>query len=311
MLFSVIIPAYNAEKFILRSITSVIHQSCQMFEIIVVDDGSRDHTLDVLKQIDNENIKVISQNNKGVSVARNVGIENATGEFICFLDADDEFLPNHLQVLSEMISQNSDKSFFATRFCITKRDNSNVLEKTETMNTTVYYKNFVAEIIKEPEKIHTGCVCIRRSMFEKYGMFESGVKLGEDTDMWRRIYVHTGVVFGDYVTLKVNRDGSEATKTYTRRFEVDPLDRMTLFMSDAAIDQEIKASLIIENEYTKVQVVRSNLLIGNKWKAWMGFKEINRKYIPIKRLLITAICFCVPSKLLMHIMKKKNSGIYE
>lgn len=309
--FTVIIPAYNAEKFIMRSINSVLQQSFQNFEVIVVNDGSNDNTLGILKSLNDNKVRIINQDNKGVSVARNVGIEASVGEFICFLDADDEFLPNHFNVLLDMIKKYPDKDFFATRFCMSKRDNPDSVEKINVTNTTAFYDDFVREMIKESEKICTGCVCIRRKMFEIYGTFVPGVKLGEDTDMWERIYVHTGVVFGDHITLKRNRDGSEATKIYTRRFEVDPLNRMEMFMKDKTIDPRIKKSLIVKNEYTKVQVVRSNLLVGNKRKAWVQLKNVQKKYIPLERYISTLICFIIPSKILMRIVTRKSSSLYE
>ena len=97
-MFSVIIPAYNAEAFIRNSICSVLAQTVEDFEIVVVDDGSIDHTAAKIKSIDDFRIRYIYQENAGVSAARNTGIQNARGEYICFLDADDLWKQNHLEV---------------------------------------------------------------------------------------------------------------------------------------------------------------------------------------------------------------------
>ena len=311
IVFSIIIPAYNSAKFIKRSVGSVIKQTYEKYEAIIINDGSTDDTKSVIKQITDSRVRLINQENRGVSVARNRGLQEAQGQYICFLDSDDEYFDNHLEVLKNMIDQYPEKSFFSTRHCVSKIGNASEVEMPRVTNEIAFYSNFVDEILKEPEKICTGSVCIHRSMFDKYGIFQAGVKLGEDTDMWKRVYVHSGVVFGDYVTVKVNRDGSEATKVYSRRFEVDPMNRMELFLNDATIANDVKDSLVVENEYIKLQVVRSNILVGRKKKAWNKLKYVNKRLVPAKRILVTMVCFLVPESLLMFIMNQRNSGKFE
>ena len=104
-LISVIIPCYNAEQSITRTICSVLEQTYKNLEIIIIDDGSTDKTSEILKKyaaIDGR-IKIISQNNAGVSVARNVGINCATGEYLIFLDADDNYTTPY--AISEMLNK--------------------------------------------------------------------------------------------------------------------------------------------------------------------------------------------------------------
>lgn len=88
---SIVIPVYNAEKYIKRCIQSVVHQKYDNLEIIVINDGSTDNTLSILKELQlmNSNLRVFSIVNSGVSSARNYGIDHASGEFLCFIDADD------------------------------------------------------------------------------------------------------------------------------------------------------------------------------------------------------------------------------
>lgn len=97
-MISVIIPAYNAEKYIARSINSVLEQTYRDTEVLVVNDGSTDSTQAIVESfcITHEQVKLINTKNRGVSCARNTGIEHASGEFISFLDADDELLPDAL-----------------------------------------------------------------------------------------------------------------------------------------------------------------------------------------------------------------------
>lgn len=97
MKVSVIIPTYNREKTIKRCIDSVVNQSMPPYEIIVVDDGSTDKTLKILNE-HFKDIKIIKQNHQGAQVARNAGILAAQGEYIAFLDSDDEWLADKLEV---------------------------------------------------------------------------------------------------------------------------------------------------------------------------------------------------------------------
>ena len=100
---SVVIPAYNAEPFIDRAIDSILNQTYKNVEIVVINDGSKDKTEKKVKTYTEkyDNIKIISTENGGVCKARNIGIENSTGDYIIFLDADDELLNNAIEVMHE------------------------------------------------------------------------------------------------------------------------------------------------------------------------------------------------------------------
>ena len=97
---SVIIPVYNAEKYLVRTINFVLAQTYKNFELLLVDDGSKDKSADICKQFaaSDERVKYIHKDNGGVSSARNVGIEKATGEYIAFMDDDDGMRPDYLEV---------------------------------------------------------------------------------------------------------------------------------------------------------------------------------------------------------------------
>ena len=97
-MFSIIIPLYNKEDSVVSTVQSILHQSCADFEVIVVNDGSTDSSTERLAEISDKRIRLIDQDNGGVSRARNVGIENATSDYIAFLDADDQWHPSHNQL---------------------------------------------------------------------------------------------------------------------------------------------------------------------------------------------------------------------
>jgi glycosyltransferase involved in cell wall biosynthesis len=110
---SVIIPAYNQAPYLSKSIQSVLDQTCQDFEIVVVDDGSTDDTAAVVQSFHDDRIHYIYQENRGLSAARNTGIDNSTAEYITYLDSDDLFLPMKIELLGGVLDQDPDIGFLA------------------------------------------------------------------------------------------------------------------------------------------------------------------------------------------------------
>lgn len=110
-LVSVIIPVYNGEKFIATTLRSVIHQSYSNWEIIIINDGSTDNTLNIVSDLKDPRIKIISQNNSGVSASRNAGIGSANGNYLAFLDADDFWHKNNLEKKISFLENNPDIDF--------------------------------------------------------------------------------------------------------------------------------------------------------------------------------------------------------
>jgi glycosyltransferase involved in cell wall biosynthesis len=105
---SVVIPAYNASKYLKESVSSVKAQSFRAWELIIVDDGSTDNTAEIAQEfLSDERIHLIRQTNKGVSAARNAGIKTAKGKYVAFLDADDSFLKDNLQRKYEILEKDS------------------------------------------------------------------------------------------------------------------------------------------------------------------------------------------------------------
>lgn len=114
--FSVVIPVYNREMQIRHCIDSVLSQDYPAFEVIVVDDGSTDRTAHIIQSITDPRLRYIRQVNKERGAARNNGWNNATGDYVTFLDSDDEFLPGHLKAASEMISDLAGYRMYCTAY---------------------------------------------------------------------------------------------------------------------------------------------------------------------------------------------------
>lgn len=180
--FSVVIPAYNAENHIKRTLASVLQQSFSDFEIVVVNDGSTDNTTAVIKECADKRISIIEIENSGVSIARNTGIRHAKGKYIAFLDADDIWHPDRLQRAHAYFESNKDVLWYTSPFIRCSEDQidrfpfSTAEEPGRTLN---FFKCDV--------KPHGSCVIVSKSALPDEPLFPEGVKYLEDTIAWDKI----------------------------------------------------------------------------------------------------------------------------
>ena len=178
---SVIIPTYNRSWIIKEAIDSVLAQDYKEFELIVVDDGSTDHTSDVLDSYRNV-IKVLSQKNKGVSAARNRGIAEASGKFIAFLDSDDLWLPQKLSTQVEFFNKTPDALICQTEEVWIRNGLRVNPKKRHKKPSGMIFKLSLELCLVSPS-----AVMIKRSLFDRVGEFDETLPACEDYDLWLRI----------------------------------------------------------------------------------------------------------------------------
>ncbi len=163
ILFSVIIPTYNRASLLRKAIQSLVVQTSNDWELLVIDDGSTDNTRDVVNSFDDSKIHYFYQQHKERSTARNLGIKNAKGQYICFLDDDDYFLPDHLKILEKNIREkNYPVAIFRTGM-ISKYSNKVVLSPFYDPQTS---KHPIPFFLKNMAGIHT--LCYHRQILIKY-----------------------------------------------------------------------------------------------------------------------------------------------
>jgi len=188
---SVVIPAYNAEKYLARAIKSVLEQTYKPNEIIVVDDGSTDGTYMAAAEF-RDSIRYIYQDNSGESGARNRGIKEACGNWIAFLDADDEWLPERLERQVKILERQPELVWvggnYIRRLLNTKQqsNNVNIKKAKRLLKTNLYFPDFFRNILS----INLGCtdvMLINKYVLEKVGLFQYKKKIGADVDLWWRI----------------------------------------------------------------------------------------------------------------------------
>lgn len=204
MRFSVVIPLYNKEPYVEKTLRSVLYQTFSDYEIIVVNDGSKDGSLEVAKKVLEgvENTTIINQENAGVSSARNNGISAANGSFICFLDADDWWKPTFLEEMDKLITEYSDAGLYCSNYYYIHNGKSVV-----KLDIPTGYFNYCKEYARTlcmSASSSSSCVC-KEILMEMNG-FKPHLKLGEDFDLWIRIALKYGTAILNKPLVYFNND---------------------------------------------------------------------------------------------------------
>lgn len=206
---SVIIPSYNRAAYITNAIGSVLSQTYQDFEVIIVDDGSTDNTEEIVKSYfkvyEKEKIRYFYQRNQGPGATRNYGIRQARGEYVAFLDADDVLLPNALKERYDFLENHNDAALTFTDYYLSKRNADGVntepiLQKSGFLNRFkgiidwhygvefIFNEQFYCRYLSfRPHPIHTNTVMVRKNVLNDIGLFRTDIFACEDVDLWLRI----------------------------------------------------------------------------------------------------------------------------
>ncbi len=186
--FSVVIPVYNAEQFIQKSVESVLSQSYTNYELIVVDNGSIDGSIsivqDIIKKNKDREIKIVSlEKNQGISGGRNAGINASAGDFVCFLDADDFWYPHKLLEVRNMILDREDSDIIWHWEHHIKGKQKKLVKYRELLDDNVYI-----DLLCNGNCLSTSAVSVKRSALNKSGFFDEKLISGEeDYDLWLRM----------------------------------------------------------------------------------------------------------------------------
>lgn len=305
MKFSVIIPAYNIEKYIQRSVMSVLAQSFSDYEIVIVDDGSTDNTYRICEKISKSNyskVKFVSQANQGLSVARNTGINVSTGEYLLFLDGDDYWAGP--SVLSELDLALRDKYLDFLCFSYSKEYSGNRKDNyLKAYPLGFYIEYFDFRPIKNSKfndyqfYISSAVVKVvkRDFLIRINGYFEPG-RLSEDISWSAHLLAHAR----NYAFLNKNfyiysqRDGS-ISKTISPKNCIDVgkaiSESVTLLNKDQTINNEILKNYIAFQIATLIKVqsmttsFQSNLISEiSKYSYLLNTKTYNKKLRLIQKL---------------------------
>ena len=194
MQISVIIPLYNKKETILRALQSVLNQKLLPSEILVVNDGSTDGSEILVKQINHPLIRLIHQDNAGVSAARNKGIVESKGDWIAFLDADDYWDIDYLETIYLLHCKYVEANILITKYKYFF-DKEVQFPKIEFDNYDGILTNYFNIAVKGSPPIWTGAVCVSKHALLKVGLFPTEVKIGEDLLTWARLATRFDIAY--------------------------------------------------------------------------------------------------------------------
>lgn len=209
---SVVIPLYNKQQSAARAIRSVLGQSYPHFELIVVDDGSTDASQAVARSFNDPRMKLITQPNQGVAAARNRGVDAARCEYVCFLDADDEYAVDFLLEINKLIAINPDAALFSCRYKEVDEKGRPFLGNCdlpagffgEVADFFLHYKH-------SRSLICSSNICARRQLIQQVGGFPEGQRIGEDIYLWLRLALNGAVMFSDQILSTIYRNAENRT----------------------------------------------------------------------------------------------------
>jgi len=196
---SVVIPLYNKERHVARAVQSVLDQTYGDLEVIVVDDGSTDGGADVVEAIHDPRVKLIRQENAGVSAARNRGIAEARAELLAFLDADDEWLPGFLETILRLNRSCPECGAYATAYDVVKMDGARRTRDLKGLPAPPW-EGVIPNFFRcSPVPLWISAAAVPRRVFDAVGVFPVGIQPGEDNDLWCRIAVRYPIAFSNQV----------------------------------------------------------------------------------------------------------------
>lgn len=279
-LISIIVPVYNAEKTIQKCVNSIIKQTYSNIEIILINDGSEDNSLLICKELslNNKNINVIDSINKGVSSARNIGIENATGKYVMFVDSDDYVDSKWCESLYSIVGKN--KFCVCNIYCVDYLTNNiyvenNINEKIKKLKINEFYEVYKLKLLNQPyNKIY------EKEIIDKYNIrFDENLSLGEDLlfnlDYLQQCNEIEIVNDRTYFYIKGQND-SLCNKFYPNFYEIQT--KIYLKMIDVINSIDISDKQVLKDCYTEflysLILSMNNILLNKEYSLIIKVKKI-------------------------------------
>lgn len=222
--FSVIMPLYNKAPYVRKALQSVCNQTYADWECLIIDDGSTDGSADVVCDFirtlngangENDgmvNMHVLSQQNAGVAAARNRGVKESSGEYVCFLDADDWWEPNYLEEMSHVIDQYPDAGLYGCDYYYVKNGKKKIWPK----NAEGYIDYCKVYADSKAMPIHPNGAIIPRKVFDEVGGFDTRIKMGEDFILFMQIVMKHKVAFLNKQLVYFNQDADPQWRAITK-----------------------------------------------------------------------------------------------
>jgi glycosyltransferase involved in cell wall biosynthesis len=269
VIFSVVIPLYNKEKHIQRAINSVLFQTYQNFELIIVDDGSTDGSFEAASAIHDARIRIIRQENKGVSAARNRGILEADTEWIAFLDADDEWLPAFLEEIYELMIAYPECNVLASAY-LKSEEGGKLCVIQPSISTELGWsgvlESYIASI-QADTPFFPSSIVVRKSALLEVGMFPDGIKLTEDLTTWLRLSLYNKIAYKFYPLAIYHRDAENRSWLHFPEYELEVVKVGKQLLASGQLDETENKLLYASLVRSEIGRARALIYAGKKKEA--------------------------------------------
>lgn len=307
MKISVVIPLYNRSKYIGRAVQSVLEQKYTDFELIVVDDGSVDCGGDIVLKFMDPRIRLVQQENMGVSAARNRGINEARSSYVAFLDSDDVWMPEYLQTIIMLMKKYPEAGIYASSYMIVGIDQSEFIPTFKEIELPpwegIIYSFFRSSALGY-SPITASSVCVPKHILLEMEGFNVGKRMGEDLDLWGRIALKYPIAFSTKIGAVYHKDAEKrACFTFSDGDEhpfnatFEEFCRLGKIPTNIINDVDLYVTLL------KVENMRQHVLGGNYLRARELAKGLKVYYFPFRLFLwgsqfntITRIIWCIWSQ---------------
>lgn len=296
-MFSVIIPLYNKAPYIEKAIRSVAAQTCQEFELIVIDDGSTDIaapqppkggviiSYSDIEALIGEKGFLLKQSNSGVSNTRNIGVKLAKYDHIAFLDADDWWAPTYLEEMKALIAQYPEAGIYGSSYFKVKNGKhipANIGVEADFEQGLINYFQVYAKTLWMP--LWTGATILRKDVFNENNGFKPTLKLGEDFDLWVRVAVKYPVAFLNKPLAYYNQDVDQSSRGVVDEKIYNPSEFITFnldfLVEEERVDFDVKTLLDRLRVYSllryKIQGEYKDIV--KKVISGVDFNNVERKY---------------------------------
>ncbi len=313
MKISAVIPAYNSAAFIAEAISSILKQNFPVYEIIVVDDGSSDDTSAVVQSMSG-NIHYYKQENRGPAAARNQGIKMASGNWIAFLDADDQWTPGKIKKQLATLARYPELHLIAGDMAEIDQDNvlvtPSVLAKHQLLTSYLQDQgrpitNALGKLVHK-NFIPTGTVLVRRDTLLAVGMFNEAIHYGEDLELWAKIAAYYPISCLPEILMLRRLHGHNATQASAMMLT----DRVKVMLSLRKViylplqQQGIKPDQLVADAYTAVAYWYFNL--KDYQKARRACLASLRVALT-SRALVYGLAACLPISCVMVVKRVKSA----
>jgi glycosyltransferase involved in cell wall biosynthesis len=286
-LVSVIIPLFNGAAYIQRSVGSVLTQTFADFELIVVDDGSTDNGAELAIESGDPRIKVIRQQNQGVSAARNRGVREGRSKYVAFLDADDEWTPDFLGAVVRLSAIYPNAGIFAAGYRLVFPKGPSVAitaEEGTRKATAILIEDYFYRSQGTASLIHSSGVMVPRSVLDEVGGFLVGEHHGEDLEMWARIALRYPIAYDTRVLFSFHQTGIANKPRFVNRCRAEPKITMLQRTLDQRAETSVSRALIREHIKDWLQKTCFSLALRTDRTATLQYMKLNNASVFLPRL---------------------------